>query len=327
MQVQDLMNELTDVGGDRAIILVFVHGWKHNARSMDENLAEVDKVLFDTAAAERSAKVSTQGETGNAVRPVLGVFVGWRGLSFYFGWLTNITFWNRRTAAQRVATGAVREVFGRLRDYRKRHNDEPVLIIIGHSFGGLVVYSALAQSLIEGAALGDAGDIETGFADLVLLINPAFEAARYLPVHYAVKNRTFAKKQPPLFISVTAENDDATGKAFPAGAWLASRWEHTNGIEEKQALIHTMGHLPWLRTHRLTASIAAPRTPVVPVAHGQSGWKRMFTSGAVLSHVQGDPDNPFWVVTASKEVIDGHNGIFGSVFQSFIRELVVEQMK
>jgi hypothetical protein len=30
---------------------------------------------------------------------VLGVFVGWRGLSFYAGWLTNLTFWNRKTAA------------------------------------------------------------------------------------------------------------------------------------------------------------------------------------------------------------------------------------
>jgi hypothetical protein len=63
--------------------------------------------------------------TGKA-RPVLGVFVGWRGLSdFGLGdAVANATFWGRQAAGQRVAVGSVRELFGRLRHYRNRRRKD-----------------------------------------------------------------------------------------------------------------------------------------------------------------------------------------------------------
>jgi hypothetical protein len=251
----------------------------------------------------------------------------------------------------RVALGSVRELFGRLRDYRRRQNNEPALVIVGHSFGGLVVYSALAQSLIEAAALDQDEKTEPSFADLVLLVNPAFEAARYLPVHSLVNTRQFAKDQPPIFISVTSSNDDATGLAFPVGAWLGSRWEHTRTDDERAAIVHTMGHLAWMRTHEVTADPPATPAPAARFAAGaasnssdavllrertpsdesykerSAGWVRHFAGGAVLRHTAMDPNNPFWVVQATKQVIDGHNGIFGDVFLGFIRKLVAEQLR
>jgi pimeloyl-ACP methyl ester carboxylesterase len=343
-QMQTLISTLDRLKGQRAIIVVFVHGWKHNARAEDPNLASFQKVLAQTARAEQLAQ-------GTEKRPVLGVFVGWRGLSFYAGWLTNLTFWNRKTAALRVALGSVRELFGRLRDYRRQQNNEPVLVIVGHSFGGLVVYSALAQSLIEAAALDQDVTTNPSFADLVLLVNPAFEAARYLPIHSLVKTRQFAKDQPPIFISITSNNDDATGLAFPVGAWLGSRWEHTRTDEERAAIVHTMGHLEWMRTHEVTADPAAGPAPATRFTAGaafnstdavllserapsdesykerSAGWVRHFAGGAVLRHTAMDPNNPFWVVQATKQVIDGHNGIFGDVFLGFIRKLVAEQLR
>ena len=88
-----------------------------------------------------------------------------------------------------------------------------MLIVAGHSFGGLVVFSALAQSLIEIATFDIPGQTEPSFAHLVLLINPAFEAARYLPIHVLVDGRIFTR-EPPVLVSVTARNDEATGRAF-----------------------------------------------------------------------------------------------------------------
>jgi hypothetical protein len=76
------------------------------------------------------------------------------------------------------------------------------------------------------------------------------------------------------------------------------------------------------------AVLLAERAPSdVSYAQRTPGWVRNFAGGAVLTHTGLDPNNPFWVVQASKEVIDGHNGIFGDVFLGFVRKLVAEQLR
>lgn len=79
----------------------------------------------------------------------------------------------------------------------------------------MIVYSALAQ-----AASVPADEVTPRFADLVLLVNPAIERARYLPIYDLAQVRTFAGRssaQPPVFICATATNDWATGLALPIG--------------------------------------------------------------------------------------------------------------
>jgi pimeloyl-ACP methyl ester carboxylesterase len=202
-QMEWVDDQLSAFAGQRPIILVFVHGWKHNARTRDPNLLAMDTVLKQTAEAEAAV---------HSNRPVVGIFVGWRGLSFYAGWLTNLTFWNRKAAALRVALGSVRELFARLRRFREDKDSESTLVIVGHSFGGLVVFSALVQSMVELALFSEPDHVEPSFANLVLLVNPAFEAARYLPMFSLIRDKKFAK-QPPIMITFTATNDerDRTG--------------------------------------------------------------------------------------------------------------------
>jgi hypothetical protein len=100
------------LGGRDVILVAFVHGWQHDARSDDDNLSAFRVLLNETVAYEKSATAP-----GAKPRPVLGVFVGWRGLSdFGLGAVVaDATFWGRQAAGQRVATGSVRELFGRLR--------------------------------------------------------------------------------------------------------------------------------------------------------------------------------------------------------------------
>jgi hypothetical protein len=67
--------------------------------------------------------------------------------------------------------------------------------------------------------------VTPSFADLVLLVNPAIEAVRYLPVQALVEERQSAQgnvPQPPVFVCVTANNDWATGLAFPP--WNLKAW-------------------------------------------------------------------------------------------------------
>jgi pimeloyl-ACP methyl ester carboxylesterase len=308
-QMGALADKLKRLEGGDAIIVVFVHGWKHDSRSDDDNLRSFQSVLAALAAEEGPRGV-----------PVLGVFVAWRGLSLFGFGLDNLTFWDRKQAGLRVSMGAPRELFGRLRQFRnerQRQGGAPLLVLIGHSFGGMIVYAALAQSLIE-AASTQSGKIVPSFADLILLVNPAFEAVRYLPVHDILKGRgegSFPSNQNPVFVSVTATNDWATGLAFPAGMLITRLEEATLGTEEKQALINTMGHLPWMLTHAL--SDAAPTTPDPTTQEIGGCW---------LKRLRFDPHNPFWVASATPKIIDGHNGIWLQPFRDFAAALVTGHM-
>jgi hypothetical protein len=302
-QMKEVAAWLSDHAGTDAIIIVFTHGWKHNARSDDGNLLNFQQVLKETVQQERSE----QAKYGNQPRPILGVFVGWRGMSLYdcFGILDNLTFWDRQDAGRRVAVGSVRELFGRFRHYRNHRLDAggaPLLVIVGHSFGGMIVYSALAQSLIEAASAAKP-HVSTRFADLVLLVNPAFEAERYLPIWDLLNERApFEVDQPPVFVCATGANDWATGWAFPIGNLYCLLTESWLGPQERQAMINTVGHLDWLTTHNLEEISNAPGYELTP---RKAGFQ-----------------HPFWVVDATPAVINGHNGIFQLPFLQFIAGLV-----
>ncbi|UDL93002.1 hypothetical protein LGH83_10165 [Lichenihabitans sp. PAMC28606] len=351
------------------LIIVFVHGWKHSAADSDENMESFKRLLHASAHIEQLRAVP-----GARPRRIVGVYVGWRGLTFH--WLQiaqNFTFFGRSEGALRVALGSVRELFGRLSHIRNRSiatHSGARLVLAGHSFGGLIVYSAVAEYLIGSLAAADsATELVKPFGDLVLLINPAFEAARYLPVHAMLQGRTFAPGQQPVFMSITASNDLATGMAFPAGRlFWPYKGASTNALE-RQARVNTMGHVPWMRTH--VVSMGTVQHPKAGNGQGRfadlptlddddrsrllsaedaafrafrdrytgpdgrlvAGWTRTYSAGAVLRQTGPSdigppdpesggsaPDNPFWVIEASPEIVDGHNGIFKMVFLDFLRQ-------
>ncbi len=290
------------------ILLVFVHGWKHDARSDDANLSSFRQVLAQTAAHEKASTPS-----GGVPRPVMGIFVGWRGLTTYdpTGLAANTTFWGRQEAGHRVSTGSVRELFGRLRHYRNsrhKYGGSALLVIAGHSFGGMVVFSALAQSLIE-AASAPVSHVVPRFADLVLLANPAIEGARYIPIQDLVCSDAFKQRttvQLPVFVCVQAENDQAVGKAFPLGNFKNALTEASIGDLEKRCITHGIGFIDQFRTHRLT---------------GPAGGNPFVLSPAAIQQA-----NPFWIVAASKEVIDGHSGIWQAPFLCFLTAIVSQHV-
>jgi pimeloyl-ACP methyl ester carboxylesterase len=329
-----LEQALAALAGKNPIIVTFAHGLKHNADAADENLKHFESELAWLAG--------TQAGAGG--RPVLGVFISWRGLSRDGNWFwMQGSFWDRQEAAQRVALGSAREVFSRLKLFRNGDNlaktgPQATLIVIGHSFGGLITFAAVAQSLIE-SAVSSSSQIPS-FGDLVLLVNPAFSAVSYLPIRAIVSEREFDQKQ-PIFVSVTAENDDATKIAFPLGNFTRLFTEAWRTSHERQALIRTMGHLSWLRTHAISKApspAAEPRLAALaaaaaaqPVAHrmralAAPNQTQQFDQ-AIVTSAPGATQSPFWVASATPDVIDGHNGIFGDVFRGFVRALVAAQLQ
>jgi hypothetical protein len=295
--------------GEDVILVAFVHGWKHDARSDDDNLTHFRALLSETVNHENQTTAP-----GAKARPVLGIFVGWRGLSA-FGLgdaVADATFWNRQAAGQRVATGSVRELFGRMRHYRNRQEKRggnPLLVIVGHSFGGMIVYSALAQSLIE-AASAPTGRLTPRFADLVLLVNPAIEGARYIPIYDLVTSAAFKEcttKQLPVFICAQADNDDAVGLVFPLGNAPHAITESAIGKLEQWCVRHALGFVPDFRTHALAGPTANEPFALDPPDITQA--------------------NPFWVVGAAKEVIDGHGGIWQTPFLLFVASLLFQHVQ
>ena len=221
----------------------------------------------------------------------------------------------RQAAGQRVATGSVRELFGRLRHYRNRQQKRggnPLLVIVGHSFGGMIVFSALAQSLIQ-AASAPVGRMTPEFADLVLLVNPAIEGARYHPDLRPCDQCGLSRRaRRSSFRSSSARRR----RTISRSAWCfrsatpshAIRLNRRSGIWKRWCVTHAFGFVPNFRTHKLTGPTADKPFALDPPEHPAQ-------------------INPFWMVGAAKEVIDGHGGIWQTPFLQFIASVVFQHMQ
>ena len=148
------------------------------------------------------------------------------------------------------------------------------------------------------------------FADLVLLVNPAIEGARYIPIYDLVTSAAFqarTTKQLPVFICAQAENDQPIGMVFPLGNVGHAIDEATIGDLEKWCVTHAFGFVPSFRTHKLAGPTADNPFVLTPPGAAQT--------------------NPFWVVGAAKEVIDGHGGIWQAPFLLFVASIVFQHVQ
>lgn len=72
-------------------MVVFIHGWKHNAGRDDGNVASFNKAL---------ANLASSGVLGK--RRLVGLYVGWRGKSMHGLYSENLTYWDRKAVAEEV---------------------------------------------------------------------------------------------------------------------------------------------------------------------------------------------------------------------------------
>lgn len=332
------------------LMVVYVHGWRHNASFGDDNVASFRETLRRIHAFERLA---SQGE-GRPERKVAGIYVGWRGLSADLEPFTTLSFWDRKNTADKIGHGALTDLLVRLEEVQLSHLAiydagkgrlaRSKLIVVGHSFGGEMVYSALSQILIDRFSGVDAEEPQT-FGDLVILVNPAFEAARFTPLRdLAGVRKWYPDGQLPLVAIFTSESDQATGVAFPIGRWFSTLFENYRDKEQKVADRRTVGHFEPYRTHELRPrprEAAAP--PPLPEAEqkaaalraaqsarqqwidlsSRDGWS-LELGGARLSHLgRTVPRNPFYVVSVDRQIIDGHGDIWNPTFLEFMRQFIL----
>lgn len=235
----------------KGTVLVYVHGWHHDANKSGDVKAFQELV-------QRTSELDQRRRAAPGAGNILGVYVGWRGDSIYSNGPTMplsylLTFWDRKSAAHDIGnSGGVYELFSRLSEVRRANKDSK-LLIHGHSFGGAVVYSSVAQKLMDQIRM-DAADVpasDVPIADLVLLLNPAFEAMKLRPQLDLARTLEFKPNLPPRLVVVTTEADWATGITFPIGRGLGTPFdfyadEHSP-LQNRTAIGH---YIPYV-THQL----------------------------------------------------------------------------
>lgn len=358
--------------GSEVLLVVFVHGWHHGPHVCDRDLACFRRVM------ERLA-TSPDLKRRNVV--VTGLYIGWRGESIRTKYLNNLSFWDRKNTAQHVGRTGAKEILLELDAmYSKEQEEEGknmTMVTVGHSFGGALVFSAM-----KGLATGDAAGIMPGtdltqtyrvvraegsrvdaekkgvkalrarLGDLVVLVNPAIEAAQYKPFSADLpkwetgkygpppdKAMPYDPDQLPVLMAVASEADAAVGVAFPAGRWVAAIKEPdiATDASKRQGIGHYEPHV----THRLTypeepfeetpKDCGCPKNFDLPTMNISEAPLDLHTTAeqnfgdlkfAPTRPEAWDVHSPYLVVSTNKGVIREHSDIYNPVFVEFLTKFI-----
>ena len=358
-QMRAVLTAISEATATRELlIVVFIHGWKHSAAPEDGNVETFRAALASLSATD--AEIAAR--SGRQPRRVVGVYLGWRGGSVSLPGIKELTFWDRKATAQKVGHGGMTEVLSRLELIKQTKNEmegdiDTRLVVVGHSFGGAVLYTALGQLLANRFVhtTGPTGVQSTvpGYGDLVVLINPAFEALLFSSLSdMSAERGLYFEHQLPVVAVLTSEADDATRLAFPIGRRLSTIFEKHRDMTRRNATTNSsemidggladvtaVGHFVPYRTHRLYPSDAQTRAEVAPVAPQRAA--RIFLeasrrwvndkpgadidfAGLILERTLSSAGrNPYIVAAVDEEIINDHNDIDDPRLIHFVEQLIL----
>jgi hypothetical protein len=330
-------------------VVVFVHGWHHNASTDDSNVQGFYNALASVSA-------------WNPNRKVKGIYIGWRGDSLPIPGLRYLTFWDRKSTSEEVGRGSLLEFLLRLENGVKgTPTSRNRLVVVGHSFGASVTFNALAHVYLERFLAGVQSTAEAprfrGYGDLVVLINPAIEAMRYMPFQSAIDyyqrpaarpRADFTHELQPALVVLSSESDWATHRAFPAARFFSTWFEKHNRISalaspDDEGLYSewnmdrdTIGNFEGFQTHapiHLAAATSMPESGdeslasgmlnrckslaskevrrLINVEEGSEGPVDAFPDSRILVRRLKDSSmgSPYIVAEIGKEIVNGHTDI------------------
>ena len=335
------------------VVVVFVHGWHHNAQNDDDNardFAETMRKLREAMVDNKDGRPgiyrqSRRNLTGNEDIEIYGVYIGWRGKSLPEP-LDYVTFWDRKSGAERVGEGDVREFLLRLnRLYAERsalRNMTPKvpfmgLVSIGHSFGGQVLFKAVSHVLeaeIIAAAPYDDNVVArplAGFGDLAILINPALEAFQYQRIDDLNRKIRYPPDQTPLLLVISSATDVARKTLFPLGRTAAATFRASFRDDQRALWTQALGEYEPQRTHEITITTEAQQD-FDPDFYLSQPCKVVFYDLTTVPSIGGvklvplpnrvQAFSPFLVAYASGDVVLGHSGIFEKKLSGFLSDYV-----
>ena len=146
---------------ERPLLFVYIHGWQNNANSGDVCRFEH---FIDT--------VSRFPEITGRKLNVIGVYIAWRGEDITLPVAKFLTFWSRKgaggtIAAQNGCLATISELALAARAPDKKYHH---CVLLGHSFGGLVLENTISHSILDASSHGARN---TSPWDMAVAFNPA----------------------------------------------------------------------------------------------------------------------------------------------------------
>lgn len=352
-QTTTLLNKITQASNDGNVALViFVHGWRHNASTEDSNVESFKEALEHLAI----SKVA-----GN--KKLIGIYIGWRGMSFHGLGVENLTFWDRKATAEEVGRGGVTEFLVRLESISAARKGN-FMLTVGHSFGSAIVLSALNDTLMEKMLAQQRGESVKPFGDAVVLLNPAVEADLGLLLkENSMKVGALKKPVPSLMYVVSSRADLPTNVAFPIGQFLGVdlMWDQTElyrnyyghlyHIAETSLDHNTIGNYDAFRTGYMSDEIADSSSsakyvaianratvPVEPSPEIKTAPSDKLGIWGFESYCSDDlakatkdrfpcfENDPVDFISAPKSFIKDHNDVFNDSVKSLLTAAVVKSM-
>lgn len=178
---------------DQSVVVVFVHGWRHNADIGNENV-ETFRMLLAYTRSFLNARCVENGTYCDA--KLSGLFLSWRGAIYEeptFGGLldsgvASATAFNRSVEADRLSAATPigggtysRSITQQIIDYvdgslnlDNTSLSHDKMLVVGHSFGGHLIANSYVDEAVQAVAEHEyRGLTEPIVGDLLVLFNPA----------------------------------------------------------------------------------------------------------------------------------------------------------
>ena len=253
-------------------VVVFIHGWRHDAAVGDGDVAN-----FRIYAAHAARFVADRAAIDDAYKDtrVTAIYIGWRGARTDETWLSRnvpwiggavgtisavFTLFDRKPVSEAIAPSALsalRTIENTLEidAYSELPRKNPnKMIVFGHSLGGNMLMTALQDDLVKKVSLHEPGAyLQPVLGDLVVLINPASEASKWTAVQRALWRRLalvngerrpgkdyeasqvfFRDDQRPFFISATSARNWPPGGRQQLDCSFGDKVQNTENIIVQQ---------------------------------------------------------------------------------------------
>ncbi len=314
---------------DKPLVITYVHGWQNNVQSGDVENFESLLARLNRAHAIRQVGFH-----------VVGIYLGWRGKLTSVPVLKEISFWNRKATAERIASNydCYDAIASISEEARKDHGTSgQYTVLLGHSFGGLIVERSVAHA-INAEIHGHADAPRSMPADLMIVVNPASDSILARQMIAALYSRKTEGSR-PLFVSITSTGDTATGVAFPIGTGLASISKGFNEVgvpgpggtieSERKFYTSTPGHNKMLINHvtlNLQKTINSPQgQPALETNLEHNLSADVFTLDGANGKLDlwqikriGEVDVPYWDVKVDPSIIKDHGDLWNERAESMM---------